>query len=105
MFELITALAEDFGILPLYAGIIAIGGFTSSNIRQLTMFLGIACGVYVTMFKVFNLKAKFGVVDLTQYLPVPQDIGNVIAAVVFVGVIGIAAFGMRKAFSSRKSSS
>ncbi|MEJ2227953.1 MAG: hypothetical protein P8Y67_06905 [Alphaproteobacteria bacterium] len=95
MYDLIVAFGETFGILPLYAVIIVYGGFNSSNFRQLYMFLGIACGLYITMFQVFNLKAKFGIFDMTSYLPIPQNIGNAIVGALFVCVLGISAYAVR----------
>jgi hypothetical protein len=95
VYDLTVAFVKNFGILPLYAIIIMIGGFTSSNLKQLYMFLGIAFGLYITMFQVFNLKAKFGIFDVTSYLPISQNLGNLIAGVVFVGVLGIGAFVVR----------
>lgn len=94
-------IGEQFGLVPLYALIIAFLGFSASNLKHLLMILSILCGLYITMFKSFNLKAKFGVIDVTQFLPVSQDTGNMIVAAVFVYIIGIAAFGLKRAFISR----
>ena len=96
MYDLIVAFAENFGILPLYAVIIMYGSFTSSNLKQLYMFLGIVCGVYITMFQVFNLKVKLGLFDVTSYLPISQNLGNAIMGAIFVCVLGIGAYAVRK---------
>ena len=101
MVELMKTIGEQCGLVPLYALIIAFGGFSASNVKHLIMVMGIMCGVYITMFKAFNLKAQFGPVDVTQYLPVPQDVGNMVVAVVFVYVIGFAAYGVKRAMFGR----
>jgi uncharacterized integral membrane protein len=59
------------------------------------MFLGIACGVYITIFQAINLKAKFGLFDVTSYLPISQNLGNAIMGALFVCVLGIATYAVR----------
>jgi uncharacterized integral membrane protein len=95
VYDLIVWFAENFGILPLYAIIITIGGFNSSSLKQLYMFLGIACGLYITLFQAINLKAKFGFFDVTSYLPISQSLGNAIMGALFVCVLGIGAYAVR----------
>jgi hypothetical protein len=98
MTEAMKIFGEQFGLLPLYAVIIAYLGFSASNLRHLLMVMSILCGVYIAMFKAFNLKAKFGIIDVTQFLPVSQEIGNMVVAAVFVYLIGFAAYGLKRAF-------
>ncbi len=99
MTDLMKEFGAQFGLVPLYAVIIAYGGFTASNIRNLLFVLSIMCGVYITMFKAFNLKARFGMIDVTQYLPVSSDTGNLLVAAAFVYVIGFAAYGAKRMFT------
>lgn len=105
MNEAMKIFGEQFGLVPLYAVIIAFLGFSASNIKHLLMVLSILCGVYITMFQSFNLKAKFGFIDVTQFLPVSQDTGNMIVAAVFVYIVGFAAYGVKRALFAPKEAS
>lgn len=98
MTEFTGEFAEQFGLIPLYAAIVAYSGFTASGVRHLIFVLGILCGIYVTLFKALNLKMQLGLVDFMQYLPVSQDVGNIIVAVLFVYLIGFAAYGVKRMF-------
>jgi hypothetical protein len=98
MTDLMTAFAEQFGLLPLYAVIIAFGGFTATQFRNLITIMTIMSGVYITMFKAFNLGAQFGPINLARYLPVSQGVGNMISAVIFVYAIGFTAYGLKRLF-------
>lgn len=96
MTELIGEFAAQFGLLPLYAVIAAFQGYRARDIQHLIFGLGILCGVYVALFKALNLKMQLGVIDVTSYLPVSQDIGNIIVAALFVYIIGFAAYGVKR---------
>lgn len=96
MVELMKTFGEQFGLVPLYAVIIAVGGFTAMNLKHLIMVMGIMSGIYITMFKAFNLKAQFGPLDVTQYIPVTQEAGNMITAVAFVYLTGFVAYGLKR---------
>lgn len=96
MTELITEFVAQFGLIPLYAVITALQGFKARDFQHLIFVLGLLCGVYITMFKTFNLKMQLGVIDISSYLPVSQDIGNIIMAVLFVYIIGFAAYAVRR---------
>src|SRR5262245_58297890 len=98
MTDAIRLFAEQFGLLPLYAILIAIAGFGASRLNHLIFALRILSSGYITMFKAFNLKAQFGPIDITQYVPVTQDLGNMIVAVIFVYLIGFAAYGAKRMF-------
>jgi hypothetical protein len=98
MTDIMKVIAEQFGLVPLYALIMASAGFTASSFKHLIFVLGILSGIYVTMFKAFNLKAQFGPVDITQYVPVTEDVGNMIVAVGFVYIIGFAAYSAKRMF-------
>ncbi len=95
MQEIILTIVEEFGLLPLYTVIVVFLGFAAWKFKHLFYVLAIACGVYITMFQAFNLKANFGGLDVTQFIPVSQDIGNMIMATVFVYAIGISAYIMK----------
>ncbi len=103
MLDLITLFVKEFGLLPLYAVIITYIGFSAPTFGALFMSLSIVCGVYITMFKAFNLKAQIGIIDFTQYMPVSEDIGNLIIAVLFVYMIGLTAYGLKRVFVSQDS--
>jgi hypothetical protein len=98
MTDLMKVFAEQFGLLPLYAVIIAFGAFNAAHFRSLITILTIFCGLYITMFKAFNLGAQFGPANVGRYLPVSQDVGNMISAVIFVYAIGFAAYGAKRLF-------
>jgi len=98
MNEAMKFVAEQFGLVPLYAIIIAVAGFGAGGFKHLIFVLGILSGVYITMFKAFNLKAQFGPIDITQYVPVTQDVGNMIMAVIFVYTLGFVAYGAKRVF-------
>jgi hypothetical protein len=102
MVDIMKAFAEQFGLAPLYAVIIAYVSFNAINFRHLITLISILSGVYIAMFKAFNLKAQFGVVDVTQYLPVSKDSGNMIVAVAFVCVIGFTAYGVKRIYVSQR---
>lgn len=95
MNDIMKMIAEHLGLVPLYAIIIAYLGFSASNYRHLIMILGILSGVYVTMFKTFNLKMQFGAFDVTQYAPVSNEVGNWIIATAFVYGLGFAAYSVK----------
>jgi hypothetical protein len=98
MMDLMKEFAAQFGLLPLYAVIIAFGAFSAGQFRNLITILAILCGVYITMFKAFNLGTQFGPANIANYLPVSPDIGNMISAIIFVYAIGFAAYGLKRLF-------
>ncbi|MGH1349276.1 MAG: hypothetical protein ACRBBN_00490 [Methyloligellaceae bacterium] len=96
MVDIIKVFAEQFGLVALYAVIVLYMGFTANGLKHLIFMLGIVCGVFITMFQAFNLKSQFGFLDVTQFVPVSQDIGNIAVAVVFVYVLGFVAYGLKQ---------
>jgi hypothetical protein len=102
MMDLMKEFAAQFGLLPLYAVIIAFGAFSAGQFRNLVTMLAIMCGVYIAMFKAFNLGAQFGPVNIGNYLPVSPDVGNMISAVIFVYAIGFAAYGLKRLFVAQE---
>lgn len=96
MTDLMKEIAAQFGLLPLYALIIAFAAFSAGSVRHLITVLTILSGIYITMFKAFNLGAQFGPANIAQYLPVSPDIGNMISAVIFVYAIGFVIYGLKR---------
>jgi len=99
--DLFTLIAEKYGLLPVYALIVTFAGLTAGSVKQLLMMLGIMAGVYVTMFKAFNLGAGFNaigldVLGLAARFKLHQDAANGIAAAVFVFGLGFAVFGVKR---------
>jgi hypothetical protein len=94
--EFLQAIGERYGLLPVYALIIGFGGFTASSLRSLVFVLGIMLGVYVTMFRAFNLGAGVDVFELAARFQLSADVANGIAATIFVFGIGFAAFGLKR---------
>lgn len=101
MMDLMKEIAAQFGVLPLYAVLIATGAFSAGSLRHLIMMMGLFCGLYITMFKTFNLGAQFGPANIGNYLPVSPDVGNAISAVIFVYAIGFAVYGIKRLFVSQ----
>ncbi len=102
MADVIKLFAEQFGLIALYTVIILYMGFSAGSWKHLFLMLGIASGVFITMFQVFNLKAQFGFLDVTQFIPVSQDIGNMTVAAVFVYVLGFTSYGVKRAVIPRE---
>jgi hypothetical protein len=89
-------IAETYGLLPVYALIVAWMGFSASTVRQLLTMLMIAAGVYVTMFRAFNLGANLDVFHLAKRFGVHPDAANGVAAALFVFGLGFAVYGLKR---------
>jgi hypothetical protein len=94
---------EHYGLLPVYAIIIAFAGIISANRKHLLVMLSIMGGVYVAMFKEFNLQGKLFSFDILTFLPTHEppfgltlDQVNKVAALVFVYVIGFTVYGVKR---------
>jgi hypothetical protein len=101
--KLASYAGEHYGLLPAYAIIISMGAFMSTSIKHLLLVLSIMGGVYVTMFKAFDLQAKVLPFDVSALLAghtlpagVTMDHVNKIAALVFVYIIGFAVYGLKR---------
>lgn len=95
---LLTLIAEKYGLLPVYALIVTFAGLTAGSVKQLLFMLGIMAGVYVTMFKAFNLGSGLDIFGLAARFNIHQDAANGIAAAVFVFGLGFAVFGVKRLF-------
>ena len=93
--EFLQAIGERYGLLPVYALIVAWGGFSAGSLRNLLFVLSIMTGVYVTMFKAFNLGADLDVFGLAERFGLSTDIANGLAAAAFVFGLGFAAYGLK----------
>lgn len=100
--ELAKYVGEQYGLLPAYAIIITLGGFIATSRTHLLFILSIMGGVYVTMFKAFNLQGKLLPFDIMPWLPKDLPFAltlehvNMIAAFIFVYVIGFVAYGLKR---------
>lgn len=96
--DFLTAVAQDYGLVAVYALIIAWAGFQASSVRQLLMQLSIMAGVFVVMFQTFDLKRDLDVLHLSERFGLHPDVGNAIAAVLLTYVLGFAIFGLKRLF-------
>jgi hypothetical protein len=100
--EFLQAIGERYGLLPVYAMIVAAGGFSAASLRNLLVVLSIMTGLYVTMFRAFNLGADLDVFGLAERFGLSADVANGLAAAVFVFGIGFAAYGLKRLVVRRK---
>lgn len=94
--DLFTLIAEKYGLLPVYALIVAWMGVSASTVRQLLTMLMIAAGVYVTMFRAFNLGGDLDVFGLAARFNLHPDVVNGVSAALFVFGLGFAVFGVKR---------
>lgn len=94
--DLFQLIAEKYGLLPVYALIVAWMGFSASTVRQLLTMLMIAAGVYVTMFRAFNLGADLDVFNFAERFHLHPDVANGVAAALFVFGLGFAVYGVKR---------
>jgi hypothetical protein len=92
-FELI---ATNYGLLPVYALIIAFAGVTAGSVKHLLTMLAIMAGVYVTMFRAFNLGAGLDIFNLAARFNLHPDVANGVAAALFVFGLGFAVYGVKR---------
>ena len=59
--DLLTQFGAEYGLLPVYALIIAFAGFSAHSLKHLLMMLGISSGVYIAMFRAFDLKKNLDI--------------------------------------------
>jgi hypothetical protein len=96
LMDMLTFFGERYGLLPIYAVIVAISGFQASTLRQLLMILAIQCGLYVTLFRAFDLGGSLDVFGWAARYNLKPDIANGLAAAAFVFGLGFAVFGLKK---------
>jgi hypothetical protein len=96
--DLLVLIGEKYGLLPVYALIVGWMGFSANSVRHLLTMLMIAAGVYVTMFRAFNLGADLDVFGLAERFGLHPDVANGVAAALFVFAIGFITYGMKRIF-------
>lgn len=103
MVNLAGYVGEHYGLLPAYAIIITIAALFANNKKHLLFMLSIMGGVYITMFKAFNLQGKLFTFDVMALLPnhelpagLTLDHVNKIAALLFVYLVGFTVYGMKR---------
>jgi hypothetical protein len=100
--DFLTAFGAEYGLLPVYALIIGWAGFQASSLRHLLMMLGILSGVYIIMFRAFDLKKDLDVFGLSERFGLSHDTANGAAAGLYVFGIGFAAYGLKRLILRRK---
>lgn len=91
-------IAEQFGLVAVYALIIAWAGLQAHSVKHLLMMLSIMGGVFVVMFKAFDLKRDIDVLGLADRLGLHPDVANAIAALLLTYVLGFAVYGVKRLF-------
>ena len=94
--DFLQNIGEHYGLLPVYALIVGWMGIQAGTVRQLLTMLMIAAGLYVTMFRAFNLGAGLDVFGLAARFHLQPDVANGIAAAVFVFGLGFAVYGVKR---------
>lgn len=94
--DFLTAIGEQYGLLPVYALIVAWAGVQAGTLRQLLTMLSIMTGVYVVMFRAFDLKRDLDVFGLAERFNLHPDAANGIAAASFVFGLGFAVYGLKR---------
>lgn len=100
--DLLQTIAQHYGLLPVYALIVAFGALQAASVRQLVTVLVIMTGVYVTMFKAFDLGRGFDVFGMAARFGLTADAANGIAAAVFVFGLGFVVYGLKRLVVRRK---
>ena len=77
--DLLTQFGAEYGLLPVYALIIGWAGFSAHSLKHLLMMLGILTGVYVTMFRAFDLKQDLDIFGLAARFGLSHDVANGVA--------------------------
>ena len=94
--------AERYGLVPVYALIIAAGAVQAGSVRQLLTILSIMAGVYVVMFKAFDLGRGFDVFGLAARFGLSADAANGLAAAAFVFGLGFLVYSAKRLIVRRK---
>lgn len=103
--DFLTQFGAEYGLLPVYALIIGWAGFQAGSLRHLLMVLGILTGVYITMFRAFDLKKDLDLFGLSERFGLGHDTANGVAAGLYVFGIGFAVYGLKRLVLRRKSAS
>lgn len=91
-------IAEQYGLVAVYALIIAWAGFQANNVKHLLMLLSIMGGVFVVMFQTFDLKQDLDVFGIAERLGLNPNFANGVAALLLTYVLGFAVFGLKRLF-------
>jgi len=91
-----TLAAEQYGLVAVYALIISWAGLQAHSTRHLLMMLSIMAGVFVVMFKAFDLKRDIDVFGLADRLGLQPDFANAVAALLLTYVLGFAVYGAKR---------
>lgn len=94
--DLFQTIAENYGLLPVYALIVASAGVMAGSVKQLLGMLTIMAGVYVTMFRAFNLGGDLDVFNLAERFQLHPNIVNGVAGALFVYGLGFAVYGVKR---------
>lgn len=68
----------------------------AGSVKQLLTILMIMAGVYVTMFRAFDLKSGHDVFHLAERFNLHPDVANGVAAALFVFGLGFAVYGLKR---------
>ena len=101
--DILIQFGAEYGLLPVYALIIGWAGFSAYSLKHLLMMLGILTGVYVTMFRAFDLKKDLDIFGLSERFGLSHDAANGVAAAIYVFGIGFAVYGLKRLVLRRKS--
>jgi len=95
---LLQFIAEHYGLVAVYALIIAWAGVQAHGVKHLLLMLSIMGGVFVAMFQAFDLKRDLDVFGLAERLGLSPAFANAIAALLLTYVLGFAVFGVKRLF-------
>ena len=96
MTDFFQVIGERYGLVPVYALIVAGGAIQSASVRQLVPMLAIMLGVFAVMFKAFDLGRGFDEFGLAKRFALSADVANGIAAAVFVFGLGFVVYGAKR---------
>ena len=94
--DFLTQFGAEYGLLPVYALIIGWAGFSAHSLKHLLMMLGILSGVYITMFRAFDLRKDLDIFGLADRFGLSHDTANGIAAGLYVFGIGFALYSLKR---------
>ncbi len=98
--DFLMDIIDQLGIMPFYIFIIAVIGISVSGMGQLVAGLAILSGVYIVLFKYLNQKLPLDVLDISNFIAMPDEQGHMITAVIVFFVIGVTVFKLKKKFIS-----
>jgi hypothetical protein len=96
LMDMLTFFGERYGLLPIYTVIVIVCAFVASSLRNLLTILAIQCGLYVTLFRAFDLGKSLDIFGWAERYNLKPDIANGLAAAAFVFGLGFSVFGLKK---------